>query len=423
MSDLFSDAAKQRLPEVAPLALRMRPQSLEEFVGQEQVLGEGSALRLAIEDGPRALGDLLRAARAAGKTTLARIIARTTGAAVRGALGRLGNGRGGARGPRARRASGSAARAAHDPLPRRDPPVQQGPAGRAAARPSRRGSITLIGATTENPYFEVNSALLSRCQVYELEPLSTEELATIVRRGAAELGVGASPTTSSSKLVAARAGGDARTALNILELACADRAGRRRRVAGASTSRTPRASGRSSTTRAATRTTTSSRPSSSRCAARIPTRASTTSRRCSRAARTPRFIARRMIVLASEDIGNADPRALLVAVAAAQAVEHVGLPGGAAQPRAGGDLPRPRAEVERRATSRSGGDAAGRAGARPHPVRRRHSATRAGTARQLGHGEGYIYPHDDPAGFDVDNLPDELKGTTYYEPSGQARRS
>ena len=133
-----------------------------------------------------------------------------------------------------------------------------------------------------------------------------------------------------------------------------------------------------------------------------------------------RFIARRMIVLASEDIGIADPRALLVAVAAAQAVEHVGLAGGAAQPRAGGDLPRARAEVERELRGAQRG-VRGRARARPPQaagLAPRRPLLRSG---KLGHGEGYVYPHDDPSGFDVDYLPDELKGRTYYEPRGAAR--
>jgi DNA polymerase III delta prime subunit len=185
------------------------------------------------------------------------------------------------------------------------------------------GLVTLIGATTENPYYEVNSALISRTQVYELEPLSDEELAEIVRRGAAELGV--EPGDEIAALVARRSGGDARTALNILELAA----------------ETAQAEGSALTV------------AHVEDAARKPplvydkagdahynfTSAFIKSMRGGDAdaavyylaamlegGEDARFIARRMIVLASEDIGNADPRALLVAVAAAQAVEHVGLP-------------------------------------------------------------------------------------------------
>ena len=137
----------------------------------------------------------------------------------------------------------------------------------------------------------------------------------------------------------------------------------------------------------------------------------------------PRFIARRMVILASEDVGNADPRALLVAVAAAHARRARRPARGAAQPRAGRDLPRARAEVERRRRSRSGRPARTSASTAT-PVRRRCCATRTTAApRQLGHGEGYVYPHDDPAGFEVDYLPDELEGRRYYRPSGNGEES
>ena len=134
-----------------------------------------------------------------------------------------------------------------------------------------------------------------------------------------------------------------------------------------------------------------------------------------------RFIARRMIVLASEDIGNADPQALLVAVAAAQAVEHVGLPEARLNlAQAAVYLARaPKSNASYRALD--GGDRR-RPRARPPPAARRRSARRPIPARRkLGRGEGYLYPHDDPAGFEVDCLPDELKGRVYYTPSGAGR--
>jgi putative ATPase len=127
-----------------------------------------------------------------------------------------------------------------------------------------------------------------------------------------------------------------------------------------------------------------------------------------------RFVARRMIVLASEDIGNADPRALLVAVAAAQAVEHVGLP------EARLNLAQaaiylasaPKSNASYKAINRASQDVQERGNLRPPKALRDASYY----GRKLGHGKGYIYPHDDPRGFEVDNLPDELKGTRYYEP-------
>jgi putative ATPase len=129
-----------------------------------------------------------------------------------------------------------------------------------------------------------------------------------------------------------------------------------------------------------------------------------------------RFIARRMIVLASEDVGNADPRALLVAVAAAHAVEHVGLPEARLNlAQAAIYLARaPKSNASYVALKEAARDVQERGTARPP------KALRDGSwyGRQLGHGKGYIYPHDDPAGFELDNLPDELKGRTYYRPSG-----
>ncbi len=129
-----------------------------------------------------------------------------------------------------------------------------------------------------------------------------------------------------------------------------------------------------------------------------------------------RFIARRMIVLASEDIGNADPRALQVAVAAAQAVEHVGLPEARLNlAQAAIYLARaPKSNASYAAINRATKDVQERGNLRPPKALRDGSYY----GRRLGHGEGYIYPHSDPAGFDVDYLPDELKGTTYYEPAG-----
>jgi putative ATPase len=282
MSDLFADAARERMQEIAPLALRLRPRALDEFVGQEQVLGEGSALRLAIAE-DRVGSAILYGPPGTGKTTLARIVAQTTGAAfeelsavsasvadVRAVLARARDRLGG---------NGQRTILFLDEIHRFNKAQQD-----ALLPAVEEGLVTLIGATTENPYFEVNSALLSRCQIYELEPLGEEELRVIVERGVEALG--AELPEEVAALVARRAGGDARNALNILELAVQTARAEGARVTDEHVG-TPPASGRSSTTRVATRTTTSSRPSSSRCAAPTRTPPSTTWRRCSRAARTP----------------------------------------------------------------------------------------------------------------------------------------
>ena len=136
-----------------------------------------------------------------------------------------------------------------------------------------------------------------------------------------------------------------------------------------------------------------------------------------------RFVARRMVVLASEDIGNADPRALLVAVAAAQAVEHVGLPEARLNlAQAAIYLARaPKSNaVDRRARGGAPPTCASTAQTRPARRSARHPLPRR---RKLGHGEGYVYPHDDPRGFETDHLPEPLKGKTYYRPTGNGEES
>jgi putative ATPase len=411
MSDLFSDAAEQRLPEVAPLALRMRPQSLDAFVGQEQVLGEGSALRAAIEE-DRVRSAIFYGPPGTGKTTLARIVANMTGAAfeelsavsatvaqVREVLARARERLG---------ANGQRTILFLDEIHRFNKAQQD-----ALLPGVEEGVITLIGATTENPYFEVNSALLSRSQVYELEPLSVEELETIVRRGAEELG--AEVPGELAHLIATRAGGDARSAHNILELAwqtarAADEPLAEAHVEDAARKRPllydKTADAHYDFISAFIKSMRGSDPNASvyYLAAMLES------------GEDARYIARRMIVLASEDIGNADPRALLVAVAAAQAVEHVGLPEARLNlAQAAIYLARaPKSNASYAAIKRATADVLAKGNIKPPKA----LADGSWYGRQLGKGEGYIYPHSDPAGFDVDYLPDELKGTTYYEPSG-----
>ena len=413
MSDLFADAAKERLPEVAPLALRLRPRSLDEFVGQRHILGPRSALRLAIE-ADRVGSMILYGPPGSGKTTLARIVAERTGAEfeelsavsasvadVRGVMTRARDRLGG---------TGGRTILFLDEIHRFNKAQQD-----ALLPAVEEGLITLIGSTTENPYFEVNAALLSRCQVYELEPISDDDLAIVVRRGADELGTEISPELI--PLVARNAGGDARTALNILELSAqtAEAEGTaisEQHIEDASRKR-PLVYDKTGDAHydfisAFSKSLRGSDPDASvyYLAAMLES------------GEDARFIARRMIVLASEDIGNADPRALMVAVAAAQAVEHVGLPEARLNlAQAAIYLARaPKSNASYKALAAATRDV--QESGNLKPPKALQSAGHALARKRLGKGQGYIYPHDDPAGFEVDYLPDELKGTTYYTPSG-----
>jgi putative ATPase len=413
VSDLFSERARELQAENAPLAVRLRPSTLDELVGQQHVLGPGSALRLAIEqDRPPSM--ILFGPPGTGKTTIARIVAERTGAAfeeISAVSARVDDVR--AVISRARdRLGGNGVRTILfiDEIHRFNKAQQD-----SVLHAVEDGLVTLIGATTENPYFEVNSALLSRCTVIELTALSEEELVTIIERGAHALDAHASAELLS--LVAKRAGGDARAALQILELAHATAEADGEELTDAHVLDAARkrpllydrkgdqhydfASAFIKSLRGG-----DADASVYYLAAMLE------------AGEDPRFIARRMVILASEDIGNADPNALVVAVAAAQALDHVGLPEAQLNlSQAAIYLARaPKSNAAAVAIWEARQDVREHGNARPPAMLRSTGHARAARAR--GHGEGYVSPHDDPAGFDVSYLPEELRGRRYYRPSG-----
>ena len=417
MSDLFSDAAAERAAAAAPLPHRVRPRTLAELVGQEHVLGPGTALRRALEEG-RAPSMILHGPPGTGKTTIARIAADAGDAAfeelsavsarvddVRAVIARAGDRLGG---------NGVRTLLFIDEIHRFDKRQQD-----SVLHAVEDGLLTLIGATTENPYFEVNQALLSRCTVIELEPLSVEELRRVIARGAAELGI--EPSEAVAAEIAAGAGGDARTALQTLELAweTASAAGEElalehvRDAARKRPLRYDRAGDRHYDLASAfIKSMRGSDPDAAvyYLAAMLE------------GGEDPRFLARRIVIAASEDVGNADPRALLVAVAAAGAVEHVGLP------EAQLNLAQAAIYVARAPKSNASAQAiwnaredVRREGIGAPPAMLRSAGYRGAEAR--GHGVGYVSPHDDPAAAEVDHLPESVRGRTYYRPSGNGEEA
>jgi putative ATPase len=405
-------------PGEAPLATRMRPRDLDEFVGQSHLLGEGSALRVAIESGePHSA--IFYGPPGTGKTTLARIIA----ARVEGAfeeLSAVNAGRAEVREVIARaeerRASGRPTIFFLDEIHRFNKAQQD-----ALLPAVEEGLVTLIGATTENPYFEVNSALLSRAQIYEFRPLTDEEIEDLLRRALNDdqRGLPDAPPVprDALQMLAARSGGDARVALAALERAVetTQAAGEGEVSIGAVEDALQR--------KALLYDRQGDKHYDYISAWIKATRGSNVDASIYYLAvmleggEDPRFIARRMVIFASEDVGNADPQALVIANAAAQAVDRVGLPECAlnlAQAAAYLALA-PKSNASTRAISRASAHVREHGAAEPPP--HLQDAHYPG-ARKLGRGEGYRYPHDEPGGVSDQPLaPEAVRDERFYEPT------
>jgi putative ATPase len=411
-ADLFSSAVEDRLRRQSPLAARLRPRTLDEIVGQEHLVGPGRPLRALVE-ADRLSSAIFWGPPGTGKTTLAQVVAATTSRAfeqlsavsatvkdVREVMER-------ARERLGQREQGTILFL--DEIHRFNKAQQD------ALLPSvENGLLTLIGATTENPFFEVNPPLRSRSTLFRLEPLAPEALRTLAERGLeAE---GATAEHGALESLVDRSGGDGRQVLTSLEVAVALALERR----GAPVVVTPEdvtdalgvsalRYGRDDHYDVISAFIKSIRGSD-------PDAGLYWLARMLEAGEDARFIARRLVILASEDVGMADPTALLVAVAAAQSVEHVGLPEA--------QLNLAQAVVHLATAPKSNRSALGiwnartdvregRLGEVPAHLRDSHYAG----AAKIGHGTDYVYPHDDPRGWVPQrHLPAELADRRYYEP-------
>jgi len=417
-SDLFSRAATENVELQPPLAERMRPGTLQEYVGQEHLLGEDKLLRRMIENDQLA-SLLFWGPPGSGKTTLAKVIATATSShfiffsAILSGIKEI----------------REIVKEAQDELKYRarrtilfvDEIHRFNKSQQDAFLPYvEKGVFTIIGATTENPSFEVIAPLLSRCKVLLLKPLTEENLVQILRNALADAdrGLGKLELSVSDEALAAiadYAGGDARVALNTLESATKIITGKIIDLAAIQEAIQKKPllydKGGEEHYNVISAFIKSIRGSDADAALYWLAR-------MLEAGEDPLFILRRIVILASEDVGNADPRGLQMAVSALQAFQLVGMPEGRIiMAQAVTYL----ATAPKSNASYTGIDAAlaevRRSGGLPVPLHIRNAPTKL--MKEIGYGKGYRYAHDyDDAVVQQEYLPDRLKGTKYYDPKG-----
>ena len=408
--NLFEAGLEERLRSRGPLASRLRPTTLDDVVGQDHLLGPRGALRALVE-ARRLTSIILWGPAGTGKTTIARLLAAAVGAAFESSSAVSA----GVKDVReaAERARRRLAENGVSTVLLLDEVHRFSKSQQDALLPSvEDGTLTLVGATTENPFFEVNGPLLSRSTLFRLEPLDRQALRTLLDRGLeAEGGTIDAPAADA---IVDSVDGDGRALLTTLEVALA--------IAGDGLHVSMDDVERARTTRALTWGRDDHYDVISAFIKSIRGGDADAGlhwlARMVVAGEDPRYIARRLVVLASEDIAMADPTSLLIATAVAHAVEYVGLPEA--------QLNLAQAVVHLATAPKSNRTALGiwqaledvrsrPAGAVPPHLRDAHYRS----AERIGHGVGYRYPHDDPRGWiEQDYLPDVLAGKRYYEPSG-----
>ena len=424
---LFDDQMPPSVSASAPLAERMRPTSFDELVGQEELLGRGRPLRQAI-DGDTLQSIILWGPPGSGKTTLARLIAAVTTSRFVAFSAVLA----GIKEIRSVMASAEDARRLGkqrtilfiDEIHRFNKAQQD-----AFLPHVESGDIVLIGATTENPSFEVNAALLSRSQVYVLRALAVPEITTILNRAIADetRGLGGKPLRVDAGAVAGisrPANGDARVALNLLELGAAAATARAAEAGDPVSARLDTALVADAMQRRALAYDKDGEEHYNLISAlhksmrnSDPDAAVYWLARMVEAGEDPLYIARRLIRFASEDIGNADPQALALTVAVKEAIHFIGMPEAntALAPAAVYLAAAPKSNAVYTAYSRAATDAH-RELADPVPLHLRNAPTQLMT--ELGYGKGYRYAHDEPEAVAArDCLPTSLRGRQYYVPT------